>query len=60
MGSKYVLKQYIIDPSLPYLFATHNLVCCCCAVAKLCLTLFDPMDCRTPGFPVLHHLPEFA
>ena len=27
MGSKYVLKQYIIDPSLPYFFATHNLVC---------------------------------
>ena len=24
------------------------------------MTLFDPMDCSTPGFPVLHHLPEFA
>ena len=22
--------------------------------------LCDPMDCSTPGFPVLHHLPEFA
>ena len=32
----------------------------CCSVAKLCLTLFDPMDCSTPGFPVLHHLPELA
>ena len=21
---------------------------------------FNPMDCSTPGFPVLHHLPEFA
>ena len=21
---------------------------------------FDPMDCSTPGFPVLHYLPEFA
>ena len=20
----------------------------------------DPIDCSTPGFPVLHHLPEFA
>ena len=20
----------------------------------------DPMDCSTPGFPVLHYLPEFA
>ena len=33
---------------------------CCCSVAKLFLTLCDPMDCSTPGFPVLHHLLEFA
>ena len=31
--------------------------CCCCPVAQLCPTLCDPMDCSTPGFPVLHHLP---
>ena len=31
-----------------------------CSVAKLCLTLYDPMDCSTSGFPVLHCLPEFA
>ena len=29
-------------------------------VAKLCLTLCDPMDCSTPGFLVLHHLLKFA
>ena len=29
--------------------------CCCCSVAESYLTLFDPMDCSTPGFPVLHH-----
>ena len=23
-----------------------------------CLTLYDPMDCSTPGFPVHHQLPE--
>ena len=34
--------------------------CCCCSVAKLCLTLCDPKDCSTPGFTVLHHLPECA
>ena len=22
--------------------------------------LWNPVDCRTPGFPVLHYLPEFA
>ena len=30
----------------------------CCSVTKSCLTLCNPMDCSTPGFPVLHHLPE--
>ena len=30
------------------------------SVSKLCLTLCDPMDRSTPGFPVIHHLPEFA
>ena len=53
----------------------HNLICradienrrghsgskgCCCSVAQSCQTLFDPMDCSTPGFLVLHHLLEFA
>ena len=28
--------------------------------AQSCSTLCDPMDCSTPAFPVLHHLPEFA
>ena len=28
------------------------------SVTQSCLTLCDPMDCRTPGFPVHHHLPE--
>ena len=27
---------------------------------QLCLTLCDPMDCSTPGFPVHHQLPELA
>ena len=26
--------------------------CCCCLVAKFCLTLCDPMDCSLPGSPV--------
>ena len=33
---------------------------CPCSVAQSCLTLCDPMDCSTPGFPVLHQLPELA
>ena len=33
---------------------------CCCSVAKSCATLFNPMNCSTPGFPVHHQLPELA
>ena len=32
----------------------------CCLVAKLCPTLWDPMDCSKPDFCVPHRLPEFA
>ena len=30
------------------------------SLAQSCPTLFDPMDCSTPGFPVHHQLPEFT
>ena len=30
------------------------------SVTQLCLTLFDPMNCSTPGLPVHHQLPEFT
>ena len=33
---------------------------CSFVVQLLCLTLCDPIDCRSPGFPVLHYLPELA
>ena len=33
---------------------------CCCSVHQSCSNLCDPMDCSTPGFPVLYHLPELA
>ena len=29
-------------------------------VSQLCPTLCDPMECSTPGFPVLYYLPEFT
>ena len=37
--------------SLPFQFSS---------VSQLCLTLCDPMDCSTPGFPVYHQLLEPA
>ena len=30
------------------------------SVAESCLNLCDPVDCSTPGFPVLHHLPKLV
>ena len=34
--------------------------CCCCSVAKSCLTPCDPVDCSTPGSSVLHYLSKCA
>ena len=33
---------------------------CCCWVAQSCSTLCDPVDCITPAFLVLHHLPKLV
>ena len=30
------------------------------SLAQSCPTFCNPMDCSTPGFPVLHYLPELA
>ena len=30
------------------------------SVAQLCLTLYNPVGCSTPGLPVHHQLPEFT
>ena len=30
------------------------------SVAQSCLTLCNPLDCRTPGFPAHHQLPELT
>ena len=37
-----------------------NLIYIHSSVPQSCTTLCDPMDCCTPGLPVLHQLPEFA
>ena len=42
------------------MFSPLSIVChrFYCSVAQSCLTLCGPVDCSTPGFPVLHHLLE--
>ena len=46
----YSVKKYIQYKSM-YLFSS---------VAQLCLILFDPIVCNTPGLPVYHQLQEFT
>ena len=49
-----------IKESSPYFPSFTLLFNCCCPVSQSCPTLCNPRDCSTPGFPVLHHLPEFV
>ena len=46
-------------PAIPSLIRLKSKEASFPLVAR-CVRLCDPMDCSTPGFPVLHHLPEFA
>ena len=46
--------QYILSPWLFNLYVEFS------SVSQLCLTLCNPMDCSTPGFPVHHQLPELT
>ena len=48
--NRYLIKEYIQMASKHCLFS----------VAKSCPVLCDPMNCSTPGFPVLHYLSEFS
>ena len=43
-------------------FTTHMYTCMrkFCSVAQSCLTLCNPMDCSTPGFPVHYQLLELS
>ena len=50
----------VLGHSILPIFIAYNLLHIICLVTKLCPTLRDPMDCSTPGFPVLHHLPELT
>ena len=50
------LIEVFPDCACLWLGAASQNVCCYCSVTQSCLTLWDPMDCSTPGFPVLHSL----
>ena len=38
----------------------ESLFCCCCSAVESCLTLYDPTDCSTQGFPVRHSPLDFS
>ena len=45
------MTEPLFEPSLVFVVVVQSL-----SRVPLC----DPMDCSTPGFPVLRYLPEFA
>ena len=51
--TSYLLKLFSAS------FCIVTQFCYCCSVAKSELFV-DPMDCSTPGLPVLHYLLGFA
>ena len=68
-NEKQKLKQISVDPCLQQLIHNSQNVeanqtsinwCCCCSVTKWCLTLWNTLDCSTPGFLVLHYLPQLT
>ena len=42
----------------PFFLVKKTKFSCCCSVAQSCPTLCNPMDCNTPGFPILQYLLE--
>ena len=52
-------QRQVLDSSL-VVIQTVVIPDCCYSVSKSCPTLWNPVDCSTPGFPVPHHLPEFS
>ena len=58
-GCHPTLRQDSLGHSQAALFSYYT-CCVFSSVAESCLTLFDPMNCNTPGLSVHHQLPEFT
>ena len=55
-----VLKSQYFQPLIAYIFVPKHSNVQFNSVTQSCLTLCNPMDSSTPGFPVNHQLPELA
>ena len=56
LGKDYVQAVYCHPANLTYMQTSVQFS----SVAQSCPTLWDPMDCSTPGFPVHYQLLELA
>ena len=54
-----ILKPVILQQELKQ-YLQRGFITQFSSVAQSYSTLCDPTDCSMPGFPVHHHLPEFA
>ena len=53
--------SYSLKTSFKWPYTVSNIILYCyCSVVQSCLTLWDPMDCSMPDFPVHHQLLELA
>ena len=56
----YSLLKGRIPPHSPHLLGHIACTVQFSSVTQSCLTLCDPMDCSTPGFPVHYQFPELT
>ena len=59
--SIHLFRDYLLMPEQQQISQEHRLAHSRHPLfIRLCPTLCDPMDCSTPGLPVLHYLPGFT
>ena len=54
------MKSYIEDSYIEVIYSGFSTLRNIKSVQLLSLTLCNPMDCNTPGFPVHYQLPELT
>ena len=64
-SNKYFKYLVYTENHASYCKTSKESICCGAGAALFlftnsCPTLCDPMNCSTPAFPILHHLPKFT
>ena len=55
-----IMLMCSLSSNITYLNLLSFFLSYCCSVSKMWLAICKPMGYSTPGFPVLHYLPELA